>query len=157
MCAREEKGPVPREASTWHFTQYSPLAKNNSFSHHRQEMHDETPRSPAYVSCRFFFFFKVTQPMNLQPRGRLKGMNLWTGPVLTALTEKGVFQNILGNFFFASSASSCLQDSFLFPFLKLTLLNKPDLARCLSTAPGVRAFLFETVSNRSFLFQMLNQ
>lgn len=145
-CMRENK-KFPRRVrrGILHNTSLSP--KTTNFPHNCRANTRWDPLFRSLVSC--------SAP---QPWGKFQGVNFWTGPLLTALAAK-YFGHSRGFLFsFASSASSCFQDSFLFPFLKLTLLNMPDLARApksyslfFSKLRATAAFYFKCWTNKSHL------
>lgn len=131
------------------FTQSSPLAKNNYFSHNCQANTRWNPLFRSLVLCSFL--------NDCAALGKISENELlnWT---FADSSRSKIFQN-MGNYFFF-----CILSVFLFARFISFSFPVSDPAKCawLSRSPQRRpqhsvSFLLETVSNHSFLFQMLNQ
>lgn len=139
-CMRENK-KFPRRVQCSIFTKYAPPAKTK-FSHNYQA---NTWWDPLFRSLVLCSFLKDSSAL-----GKISGSELLNW-ILDDSSHSKIFQNMQGGFSSTSSASSCLQDSFLsFPE------NDPTKYAWLSLSPH-HGPLLENVSNHSFLFQMLNQ
>lgn len=149
MYERTESSPWRVRRGILHNARLSP--KTTIFLIIVKHIHDETHCSAA-LSCAVLLMIS-------QPQGRFQGVNFWTEPLLTALTAK-YFRTCKGEFFIFF----CILSVFLFArFISFSLPESdPTKYAWLRPSPqrGPReweSFLLETVSNRSFLFQMLNQ
>ena len=111
-CMRGEQKVQPPPAAPWHFTQYSPLAKNNNFSHNCHASARWDPLFRRLVLC--------SSSNDSSAQGKISGSELLNRTLRWQLVQEKVFQNMrTGSFFFffyVSSAFFCLQDLFLFFF-----------------------------------------
>lgn len=148
MYEREQK--VPQEGFDVAF--YTTLAsrQKQQFSYNCQANTWWDPLFRSLVLCSF--------PNDSSALGKISGSELlnWT---LADSSRSKVFQNVRGEYFFF-----CILSVFLFArFISFSLPETdPTKYAWLSPSPRpgpqeLEPFILETVSNHSFLFQMLNQ